>query len=156
MFRRAVQDDDRHQHAPRALSRHGAGADRSARRAGAGHVRYLAGIDRVHQGGKLRALAVTTAKRSEALPDLPTVAEFVPGYEASAGTASAFAKNTPTEIVDKLNKEINAGLADPKMKARLADLRATALRARPPTSPSSSPTKRRSRQRHPASTSRRE
>ena len=72
--------------------------------------------------GKLRALAVTTATRSEALPDIPTVGEFVPGYEASRWQGIGAPKNTPAEIIDKLNKEINAGLADPKIKARLADL----------------------------------
>ena len=74
------------------------------------------------RAGKLRALAVTTATRSEALPDIPTVGDFVPGYEASAWFGIGAPKNTPAEIVDRLNKEINAGLADPKMKARLADL----------------------------------
>jgi tripartite-type tricarboxylate transporter receptor subunit TctC len=74
------------------------------------------------RAGKLRALAVTTATRSDALPDIPTVAEFVPGYEASQWYGVGVPKDTPTEIVDKLNKEINAGLADPKIKARLADL----------------------------------
>ena len=74
------------------------------------------------RAGKLRALAVTTATRSEALPDIPTVGDFVPGYEASAWFGVGAPKNTPAEIVDKLNKEINAGLADPKMKARLAEL----------------------------------
>ena len=66
------------------------------------------------RAGKLRALAVTTATRSEALPDIPTVGEFVPGYEASAWYGIGAPKNTPAEIVDKLNKEINAALADPK------------------------------------------
>ena len=93
------------------------------------------------RAGKLRALAVTTATRSEALPDIPTVGEFVPGYEASAWFGIGAPKNTPAEIIDRLNKEINAGLADPKMKARLADLGDGALRARPPTLASSSPTK---------------
>ena len=79
------------------------------------------------RAGKLRALAVTTATRSEALPDVPTVGEFVPGYEASAWYGIGAPKNTPAEIIDKLNKEINAGLADPKMKARLADLGGTVL-----------------------------
>ena len=74
------------------------------------------------QGGKLRALAVTTSKRSDALPDVPTVAETVPGYEASAFFGMSAPKGTPPEIIDKLNKEINAALADPKVKARLADL----------------------------------
>jgi len=77
--------------------------------------------------GKLRALAITTATRSEALPDIPTVDEFVPGYEASSIFGFGAPKNTPAEIIDKLNKEINAGLADPKIKARLADLDGTVL-----------------------------
>jgi tripartite-type tricarboxylate transporter receptor subunit TctC len=72
--------------------------------------------------GRLRALAVTAATRSEALPDVPTVDEFVPGYEASGWSGLGAPKATPAEIVDKLNKEINAALADPKIKARLADL----------------------------------
>ena len=67
---------------------------------------------------------MTTATRSEVLPDLPTVADFVPGYEASGWFGVGVPKGTPVEIIDKLNKEINAGLADPKMKARLADLEA--------------------------------
>jgi tripartite-type tricarboxylate transporter receptor subunit TctC len=74
------------------------------------------------QAGKLRALAVTTSKRSDALPDVPTVAETVPGYEASAFFGMSAPKGTPPEIIDKLNKEINAALADPKVKARLAEL----------------------------------
>ncbi|HKF10918.1 MAG TPA: tripartite tricarboxylate transporter substrate binding protein [Xanthobacteraceae bacterium] len=74
------------------------------------------------RSGKLRALAVTTAIRSEALPEVPTVAETVPGYEASAFYGMGVPKGTPPEIVDKLNKEINAALADPNIKARLADL----------------------------------
>jgi tripartite-type tricarboxylate transporter receptor subunit TctC len=79
------------------------------------------------KSGKLRALALTTATRSEALPDLPTVSDFVPGYEASGWNGICVPTNTPVEIIEKLNKVINAGLADPKMKARLADLGATAL-----------------------------
>jgi tripartite-type tricarboxylate transporter receptor subunit TctC len=74
------------------------------------------------RAGKLRALAVTTASRSEALPDVPTVGEFVPGYEASGWFGVGAPRATPAEIVDKLNKEINARLADPKIKARLVDL----------------------------------
>ena len=73
------------------------------------------------RAGKLRALAVTTATRSEALPDTPTMSEFIPGYEASGFYGLAAPKNTPAEIVDKLNNEINAALADPKMKAQLAE-----------------------------------
>jgi tripartite-type tricarboxylate transporter receptor subunit TctC len=79
------------------------------------------------RAGKLRALAVTTATRSEALPDIPTVGDFVPSYEASTWSGVGVPKNTPTEIVDKLNKEINAALADPKMKARLAELGTTPI-----------------------------
>jgi len=74
------------------------------------------------RAGKLRALAVVTATRSEVVPDVPTIGEFVPGYEASSWYGVGAPKATPAEIVDKLNNEINAGLADPKMKARLADL----------------------------------
>jgi tripartite-type tricarboxylate transporter receptor subunit TctC len=74
------------------------------------------------RAGTLRALAVTTATRSDALPDVPTVAETVPGYEASAFYGMGVPKGTPPEIVDKLNTEINAGLADPNIKARLTEL----------------------------------
>jgi tripartite-type tricarboxylate transporter receptor subunit TctC len=74
------------------------------------------------RAGKLRLLAVTTATRVEILPDVPAVGEFVPGYEASIWWGVGAPKATPAEIVEKLNKEINAGLADPKIKARLADL----------------------------------
>jgi tripartite-type tricarboxylate transporter receptor subunit TctC len=74
------------------------------------------------RAGKLRALAVTTATRSPTLPDIPTVGEFVPGYEASGWEGIGAPKNTPVEIIDKINKEINLSLADPKMKARFADL----------------------------------
>jgi len=72
--------------------------------------------------GKLRALAVTTATRSEVLPDIPTVSDFLPGYEASLWNGFGASKGTPVEIVEKLNKEINAALPDPNIKARLADL----------------------------------
>jgi len=74
------------------------------------------------RAGKLRAMAVATATRSEALPDVPTVGEFVPGYEASGWYGIGAPRATPVDIVDKLNKEVNAALDDPKMKARLADL----------------------------------
>jgi tripartite-type tricarboxylate transporter receptor subunit TctC len=83
------------------------------------------------RAGKLRGLAVTTSTRWEGLPDLPTVSEFLPGYEASAWFGVGAPKNTPLEIVDKLNKEINTGLADPNMKARLADLGGTVLAGSP-------------------------
>jgi len=77
--------------------------------------------------GRLRALAVTTATRSDEMPDIPTVGEFVLGYEASAWFGVGAPKNTPSQIIDKLNEAINAGLADPKIKARLADLGGTPL-----------------------------
>jgi len=79
------------------------------------------------RAGKLRPLAVTTSMRSEALPDIPTVGEFLPGYEVSVWFGVCAPNNTPTEIVDKLNRDINAGLADPKIKARLTDLGGTPL-----------------------------
>jgi tripartite-type tricarboxylate transporter receptor subunit TctC len=74
------------------------------------------------KAGKVRAIAVTTAERSQALPDLPTVGEFIPGFEASTWQGIGAPKDTPVDIVDKLNKEINAALADPTLRARLADL----------------------------------
>jgi len=80
---------------------------------------------------KLRSLAVTTATRSETLPDIPTVAEFVPGYDASTWYGIGAPKGTPADIIDKLNMEINAALADPKFKARLADLGGTTLSGSP-------------------------
>ena len=83
------------------------------------------------RAGKLRALAVTTATRSEALPDIPTVGDFVPGYEASTWFGIGAPKNTAAEIIDKLNKEINAALADPKIKARLAALGGMVLAGSP-------------------------
>ena len=73
------------------------------------------------RAGKLRALAVTTAARSELLPDVPAIGEFVPGYEASAWQGVGVPNDTPAEIVDRLNREINAGLADPKLQARIAE-----------------------------------
>jgi tripartite-type tricarboxylate transporter receptor subunit TctC len=83
------------------------------------------------KAGRLRALAVTTSQRLEVLPDVPTVGDFLPGYEASAWFGVAAPRNTPAEIVDVLNREINAGLADPKLKARLADLGGTVLPGSP-------------------------
>jgi tripartite-type tricarboxylate transporter receptor subunit TctC len=79
------------------------------------------GISDYIRTGRLRALAVTTSTRAEVVPELPTVGDFVPGYESSQWYGLGAPKNTPAEIIDKLNREINAGLADPKMKARLAD-----------------------------------
>jgi len=86
-----------------------------------GHVR----------AGRLRALGVSTEARIDVLPDLPTVGEFVPGYEATGTQGIGAPRHTPVEIIDKLNREINAGLADPKMLARLSELGATALPGSP-------------------------
>jgi tripartite-type tricarboxylate transporter receptor subunit TctC len=83
------------------------------------------------RAGMLRSLAVTTAVRSEALPDLPSVADFVPGYETSGWWGVGAPRNTPPAIIDKLNKEINAGLADPRMKARFAELGGTVFMTSP-------------------------
>jgi tripartite-type tricarboxylate transporter receptor subunit TctC len=87
-------------------------------------------IEYIRSGG-VRALAVTTEARSDVLPDLPTVADYVPGYEASSWYGIGAPRNTPSEIIDKLNKAINAGVADPKLKARLADLGGTTLTISP-------------------------
>jgi tripartite-type tricarboxylate transporter receptor subunit TctC len=91
-----------------------------------GHVQVLfettlASIEYL-RAGRLRPLAVTTATRLDALPDIPTISDFLPGYEASGWYGVGAPKNTPVDIVDKLNREINAGLADSKIKQRLADL----------------------------------
>ena len=90
----------------------------------AGSIEYV-------RTGKLRALAVTTAMRAEALPGIPTVSEFVPGYEAGDWLGVGAPRNTPPEIIDRLNKEIIAGVADPKIKARFADLGGTPLALAP-------------------------
>jgi tripartite-type tricarboxylate transporter receptor subunit TctC len=84
------------------------------------------------KAGRLRALAVTTDTRSEVLPDIPTVGEFVPDYEASTWYGVGAPKATPADIVDTLNREFNAGLADPKIKARLADLGGVPMPMTPP------------------------
>ena len=81
--------------------------------------------------GKLRALAVTIERRLDALPDIPTVGDFVPGYEASNWYGIGAPRNTPVEVIEKLNKETNAGLADPKIKARIADLGGSLLTGSP-------------------------
>jgi tripartite-type tricarboxylate transporter receptor subunit TctC len=83
------------------------------------------------KSGRLRALAVTTATRSEAFPDVPTVADFLPGYESSAWFGIGAPRSTPPDIVEKLNKEINVALADPKIKARLADFGGTVIAGSP-------------------------
>jgi tripartite-type tricarboxylate transporter receptor subunit TctC len=83
------------------------------------------------RGGKLRALAVTTTTRSEALPETPSVSEFVPGYEVSTWYGFGVPKSTPANIIGLLNKETNAALSVPKLKTRLADLGGTALELSP-------------------------
>jgi len=90
----------------------------------AGSIEYV-------RSGKLRALAVTTTTRAEALPDVPTVSEFLPGFEAGDLLGVCAPRATPAEIVGQLNKEINAALADPRLKARFADLGGTALALSP-------------------------
>ena len=90
----------------------------------AGSIEYV-------RTGKLRALAVTTTTRAEALPDVPTVSEFLPGFEAADLLGVCAPRATPAEIVGQLNKEINAALADPRIKARFADLGGTALALSP-------------------------
>ena len=92
----------------------------------------------------LRALAVTTTTRSDVLPDIPTLAEFVPGYEGSAWYGVGAPKDTPAEVIDKLNKEINAVATDPTIKSRLADLGVDPMSTTSAASGNSSPTKRRS------------
>jgi tripartite-type tricarboxylate transporter receptor subunit TctC len=101
----------------------------------AGHVQAMFGtmpasIEYV-RAGTLRPLAVTSVRRSELLPDLPTVGDFVPGYETSALQGVGAPKNTPAEIIDRLNKEINAGLADSKIKARVGDMDGKVLAGSP-------------------------
>ena len=83
------------------------------------------------RAGKLRALAVTTATRADVLPEVPVMGDFVPGYEASAWLGFGAPKDTPAAIIDVLNSEVNAGLADPMIKARFADLGATVLPGSP-------------------------
>ena len=90
----------------------------------------LVAIEHIRRG-KLRALALTTAARSDVLPDIPTVGEFVPGYEASAFWGVGAPRNTPAEVINKLNREINAGLSDPRIRSRLADGGGTVLAGSP-------------------------
>ena len=98
-----------------------ASADRPAWRTGAGRYSQPCRVDRKHQGRQAARAGGDHRNASEALPDIPTVGEFVPGYEASSGTGVGAPKDTPAEIVERLNKEITAALADPGVKARLAD-----------------------------------
>jgi tripartite-type tricarboxylate transporter receptor subunit TctC len=95
------------------------------------HNRLAPGaIDQI-RAGKLRALAVTTAVRAATSPDVPTMAEFLPGYESSVWTGIGAPRGTSAEIIHKLNKEANARLADPKLRARFSDLGATVLTGSP-------------------------
>jgi len=101
----------------------------------AGHVHVVfdnlpGSIEYIH-AGKLRALAVTTTTRADTLPDVPTLAEAVPGYEASAWFGMGVTKGTPPDIVDKLNAAVNAALIDPKISAKLAELGGTPLKTTP-------------------------
>jgi len=101
----------------------------------AGHVQVIfapvsESIQQI-QAGKLRALAVTTASRLDVFPDIPAMADFVPGYEASGFAGIGVPKGTPAEIIDRLNREINAGLADPKIKARIVELGGTVVGGSP-------------------------
>jgi tripartite-type tricarboxylate transporter receptor subunit TctC len=95
-----------------------------------GFIDMAASIEYI-RSGKLRALAVTTAERSEALPNIPTVGDFVPGFEGSQWVGVHAPKSTPSGFIDKLNAEINAGLADARLKARFADLGGTVLPGSP-------------------------
>jgi tripartite-type tricarboxylate transporter receptor subunit TctC len=90
------------------------------------------------KSGKLRALAVTTASRAEVLPDLPTVGEYLAGYEASQWYGLCAPRTTPVDIIDRLNREVNAALVDPRMKARFADMVASRSQVHPLRSASSS------------------
>src|SRR5262245_12694323 len=129
--RRTVQDDDRHRHRSRSLSRCGASPYRSPERTGPAMFMVPGVVTEHIKTGKLRAVAVTAATRSDVLPDVPTVNSVVTGYEATTWFGIGAPKNTPSEIVDKLNKEINAAVADPKIKAQLTDLGGTSLTRSP-------------------------
>src|SRR5262249_11570553 len=120
--RRAVPIDDGRRHAACAVPRPRPRPERSAGWASAGAVRQHLFLDRAHQVRESARAAVTTATRVPSLPDVPTVGEFVPGYEVSVWFSVTAPRNTPPEIIATLNREINAGLADPKLKARLVEL----------------------------------
>jgi tripartite-type tricarboxylate transporter receptor subunit TctC len=112
---------------------HGAGPALSDLLAGQVQVMFdnMASSIELIRSGRLRALAVTTTARSELLPDIPTISDFVPGYEAGGWNGIGAPKNSPTDIIEKLNREINAALAEPKMKAQLAALGNTAVSGSP-------------------------
>jgi tripartite-type tricarboxylate transporter receptor subunit TctC len=127
---RTVQDDGWRQLSPRAFS----GNSPSLTALLGGQQMFFASLPssiEFIRTGKLRGLGVTSAMRSEVVQDIPTIGESVPGYEVSAWYGMGAPKGTPTEIVDKLNKEINAGLDDPKLKARIADLGGTVFALSP-------------------------
>ncbi len=128
---RIVHDDDRRRSGARALSRRGAGADRYARRPGAGDVRQSAVLDRPYRGRQAARAGGDDGERAKALPDVPTVAETVPGYEASALFGMAVPAGTPRDIIDKLNHAVNDALADPGMQAKLAELGGTLIAGTP-------------------------
>jgi tripartite-type tricarboxylate transporter receptor subunit TctC len=106
-----------------------AGDDRLAGRASARHVRNVPTSLQYIRAGKLRALAVTSSTRSELLPDLPTVGDFLPGYEATACYGLGAPTGTPPDIIDKLNKTTNAILADPKVEERFAEIKFAGIKA---------------------------
>jgi tripartite-type tricarboxylate transporter receptor subunit TctC len=100
---------------------------RSDRRKGTGLFHPIPAAIAHIRSGTLRALAVTATSRVDVLPDIPTIADFIPGFEASGWLGLGAPKKTPSEIIERLNKEINAGLADPKINARLAELGSTPI-----------------------------
>ena len=114
------QDDGGRRYGSRAISQQSKA--RSARRTGPGHVRYLARVDRVHPDGQAASAGGDHCNSSASLTEVPTVAEFLPGYEATGWQGIGAPSGTPAEIIDELNKEINTGLADAKMKAQIANL----------------------------------
>jgi Tripartite tricarboxylate transporter family receptor len=126
-----VQEHDGHAHVARALSGRGAGSHRPTCAAGAGLLRHAADTMEYIKAGRLRALAVTGATRTQALPDVPTIGEFVPGYEAVGWLGIVAPKDTPAAIIDMVNNAINAGLADPKIKQTIADWGETVLASSP-------------------------
>src|SRR5215831_6020438 len=129
--RRIVQGNDRCCHDARALSRRRFRDYRLAGRASAGFFSGVGTSIEYISTGKVRALAVTTAVRLEALPDVPTVGEFVPGYEASTWYGVGAPRSTSAEIVEKLNRQINAAVADPIIKARLVEQGGTVFSGSP-------------------------
>src|SRR5580704_6080241 len=120
--RRIFPTDDGHRSYSCSLSWRGTRGGRADWRGSSGSVHRNGDVARTCQGGTLRALAVTTATRSEVLPDVPTLSEFIPGFEASQWVGLVAPRDTPSTIIEKLNIEIRAALDDPKMKARFTGL----------------------------------